>query len=56
VANAKTYPFIVITNDGLPADKEKYTEQDFAGILVKPFIEAELVKHIILALGYNIVV
>jgi signal transduction histidine kinase len=51
VANAKNLPVIVITNDGLPADKEKYTEQGFAGILVKPFIEAELVKQIILALG-----
>ncbi|MES2060725.1 MAG: hybrid sensor histidine kinase/response regulator [Bacteroidota bacterium] len=51
VANAKNLPVIVISNDGLPSDKEKYLEQGFAGVLIKPFIEAELVKQIILALG-----
>lgn len=51
VANTKNLPVIVITNDGLPADKDKYTEQGFAGVLVKPFIEAELIRQIILALG-----
>lgn len=51
VASARNLPVIVITNDGLPADREKYTEQGFAGVLVKPFIEAELIKQIILALG-----
>lgn len=44
-------PVIVISNDGLPSDRERYLEQGFAGVLVKPFIEAELIKQIILALG-----
>nr|WP_067054755.1 hybrid sensor histidine kinase/response regulator [Mucilaginibacter sp. L294] len=51
VANTKNLPVIVISNEGLPSDKEKYLEQGFAGVLVKPFIEAELAKQIILALG-----
>ncbi|MCQ6957736.1 hybrid sensor histidine kinase/response regulator [Mucilaginibacter aquariorum] len=44
-------PVIVISNDGLPSERERYLEQGFAGVLVKPFIEAELIKQIILALG-----
>jgi hypothetical protein len=35
----------------LPADREKYSEQGFAGVLIKPFVEAELIKQIVLALG-----
>ncbi|MFA6246226.1 MAG: hybrid sensor histidine kinase/response regulator [Mucilaginibacter sp.] len=50
-APLNTLPVIVISNDGLPADREKYTVQGFAGVLVKPFVEAELIKQIILALG-----
>jgi signal transduction histidine kinase/CheY-like chemotaxis protein len=50
VANPKKLPVIVISNDGLPADREKYTAQGFAGVLVKPFVEAELIKQIVLAL------
>lgn len=44
-------PVIVISSEGLPADREKYLEQGFAGVLIKPFVEAELIKQIVLALG-----
>jgi signal transduction histidine kinase/CheY-like chemotaxis protein len=50
-APSNNLPVIVISSEGLPADREKYLEQGFAGVLIKPFVEAELIKQIVLALG-----
>ncbi|SDE34129.1 Signal transduction histidine kinase [Mucilaginibacter pineti] len=50
-APADKPPIIVISSEESLSDTEKYLKQGFAGVVIKPFVEAELIKQIVLALG-----